>query len=411
MLTKLLKQQIDTYGSEMIQGAFQGVSEEHSEAPGASASGRRLAGSRAAWLLLALMLIIFGVRAALQYRPLSYLVGDCPYYAMASVSMLYDGDLDLRNQLKGGLAVHGRQIALGEDGAWYPKHPLLMPLVSIPFLMAFGVPGFLIFNILVLALLALALMQLARTAAPPFTAAAAAFLLITGSFLRRFDYNYSPDLFATLVLVLAILLIIRGRDVAGGLLAGAAVAAKMTHLFLVPIFLGYALWARGWRGGLRACCGAAGPLLALALLNLSLFGSPLTTSYDRNVVLEGDTVSTLSHRGLFDGDPIKGLLAELFDLQHGLLTTAPVLFLALPGLVLLFRRRPREAVLYVVVGEFLLLLFATYRHWDTSHYGNRFLMPVIAVSAPAVALTLDWIASRLRNRDATLPEAPAVPAP
>ena len=395
----------------MIRGTSQGISEENSEPPGASASGRRLAGSRAAWLLFALIVLLFGARAALQYRPLSYLVGDCPYYAMASVSMLYDGDLDLRNQLQGGLSVHGRQIALGDDGAWYPKHPLLMPLLSIPFLMAFGVPGFLLFNILVLALLALALMQLARTAAPPFIAATAAFLLITGTFLRRYDYNYSPDLFATLVLVIAILMIIRGRDVAGGLLAGAAVAAKMTHLFLVPIFLGYAVWARGWRGGLRASCGAAGPLLALALLNLSLFGSPFTTSYDRNVVIEGDTVSTLSHRGLFDGDPIAGLLAELFDPQHGLLTTSPVLFLALPGLVLLFRKRPRDAVLYVVVAEFLLLLFATYRHWDTSHYGNRFLMPVVAVCAPAVALTLEWIARRLRHRDAPLPKAPAIPTP
>lgn len=357
------------------------------------------------------MLLIFGARAALQYRPLTYLVGDCPYYAMASVSMLYDGDLDLRNQLQGGLSVHGRQIALGENGAWYPKHPLLMPLVSIPFLMAFGVPGFLVFNILVLALLAVALMQLARTTASPFIAAAAAFLLITGTFLRRYDYNYSPDLFATLVLVLAILGIIRGRDVAGGLLAGAAVAAKMTHLFLVPIFLGYAVWARGWRGGVRACCGVVGPLLALALLNLSLFGSPFTTSYDRNVAIEGDAISILSHRGLFDGDPMTGLLNELFDLKHGLLTTAPVVFLALPGLVLLFRRRPRDAVLYIAVGEFLLLLFATYRYWDTSHYGNRFLMPVVAVCAPAVALSLDWLAHRLRGRDAPLPEAPAIPAP
>jgi hypothetical protein len=362
---------------------------------------------RLAWGLFFFVLLIFGTDAALQYRPLSFLIGDCPYYASTSVSLLFDGDLDLRNQLLGGLKVHGRQIALGENAAWYPKHPILMPVVALPFLWAFGMPGFLLFNLVVLALLAVGLMKLARSVASPPAAAIGALLMVTGTFLRHYGYNFSPDVFATGVLVAALLATIRGMDARGGLLAGLAVVAKLTHLFLVPLFLGYSILARGWRAGARAAACAALPLLALAALNLVLFGSPFETSYDRNVAVEADGIATLSHRGLFDGDPLGGLAAELFDLRHGLLTTSPILFLALPGFFLLFRRRPLDAALYLLIGEFLLLFFGTYRYWMTSHYGNRFLIPVVAICVPAISLSLDWLWRRLGSRWSRPRRAPA----
>jgi hypothetical protein len=354
-----------------------------------------------AWLGAGLFLAVtafFGARAAAQYRPLSYLVGDCPYYALAAVSLVQDGDLDLRNQLNGGLEVHGRQIALGRDGQWYPKHPLLMPLAAAPFVLAFGVPGVLLFNIAVLGALAVALMRLARPFAPSWAAAIAALLLLAGTFLRRYDYNFSPDLFATLILALGLGALLRGRPLAGGIVLALAAAAKLTHLFLLPLGLLYAGLRDGWRGAARACAGAAGPLLALGALNLALFGSAGVTSYDRNVVVEDGEAVLVSHRGSFDQDLLRGLRGEMFDRRQGLLPTSPALWLALPGFVLFFRRSPREALLCLAIGEFLLLFFATYRFWATSHYGNRFLMPLVALSAPAVARALEWMGVRLRLR-------------
>lgn len=374
---------------------------------GASARGRKRA---EAWLGAGLLLAVtafFGARAALQYRPLTYLVGDCPYYALTAVSMVHDGDLDLRNQLNGGLEVHGRQIALGRDGQWYPKHPLLMPLAAAPFVLAFGVPGVLLFNIAVLGALAVALMRLARPFAPPWAAAIAAPLLLAGTFLRRYDYNFSPDLFATLVLTLGLAAMVRGRHLAGGTVLALAAAAKLTHLFLLPLGVLYAGLRDGWRGAARACAGAAGPLLALGALNLALFGSAGVTSYDRNVVVEDGEAVLVSHRGSFDQDLLRGLGGEMFDRRQGLLPTSPALWLALPGFVLFFRSRPREALLFLAIGEFLLLFFATYRFWATSHYGNRFLMPLVAVSAPAVALAVEWMGASLRLRVSRL-RPPAV---
>src|SRR5436190_4885584 len=107
-------------------------------------------GSRLAVAVGLAALVAGGAFALAKHRPLTFLVGDGPYYAATAVSILHDHDLDLRNQLRGGLEVHGRQIALGPNGAWYPKHPLLMPLAALPFLALFGMDGFLLFNLAVL---------------------------------------------------------------------------------------------------------------------------------------------------------------------------------------------------------------------------------------------------------------------
>ncbi len=352
-------------------------------------------------------LALFSVRAAAQYRPHTYLFADCNYYAATAVSLVYDHDLDLRNQLRGGLRFHGGQIALGRDGAWYPMHPILMPIAAAPFLAAFGLPGLLVFNLLTLSGLALVLMRLARPLATPPAAAAAALTLILGTFVRRYDYNFSPDLFATLLVSLGVLAFVRGRDATGGVLLGLSVAAKLTHLFLLPFVLLYAGACRGRNRAARAAAAALPPLLCLMALNWLHFGSPWTTSYDVNVSTAGGTVSLFSHRAFFDQNVITGLAGELFDLQRGLLWTAPALLLAVPGFVLLLRRLPREGLLLLGLSEFLILLFATYRFWAASHYGNRFLMPVVAFASPAVALVFDHAAQWLRRRSDGAPLAVA----
>ena len=86
-------------------------------------------------------LIVFGAYSASIYQPLTFLVGDGPYYALTAVSLLYDHDLDLSNQLRGGLEVHGPQIAIGRHGEILPKHPLLLPCLALPFLALCGPAG------------------------------------------------------------------------------------------------------------------------------------------------------------------------------------------------------------------------------------------------------------------------------
>ncbi|HYV18025.1 MAG TPA: hypothetical protein VFC25_03215 [Verrucomicrobiae bacterium] len=339
-----------------------------------------------------------GAFCLLKHRPLTFLVGDGPYYAATAVSILHDHDLDLRNQLRGGLEVHGRQIALGQDGAWYPKHPILMPVTALPFLAAFGMDGFLLFNLVVFGAVAAVMTLLARRHASTGPAVAAVAVLLLGTFFRDYVYNLSPDLFATLLFLLASLALFEERLLGAGLALGAAVAAKILLVVLVPVVAVAAFASRGRRGGARLALGLAPAALALLATNAALFGSPFVTSYDRGVSVASGQEQLITHRTQFDGDFARGLLGELADPRHGILPTAPVVLLVVPGLLLLGRRHRTEALFTTAVLVTLLAVLAPYQEWTASHAGNRFLMPAIALLAPAMALALGHLEDRLRRR-------------
>jgi hypothetical protein len=367
-----------------------------------------------------------GAYAAAEHRPLSFLVGDGPYYAATAVSVLYDGDLDLRNQLRGGIEVHGRQIAIGPDGSWYPKHPILMPVTALPFLAVFGMDGLLLFNLLVVSGVAAAMAALARRRAGLVPAAVAVALLLGGTFFRAYVYNLSPDLFATLLVLGATLCLMDRRPGAAGLCLGAAVAAKFLLVVLVPIFaLAVPAFSalreagdRGVRdrtarakGALRFAAGLVPAAAALLVSNALLFGSPWITSYDRGVGIEAGQQRLITHRAQFDQDPLRGLAGEIADPRRGLLRTAPVVLLAIPGLMLLWRRDRAEALLAIGVGLTLLFVLAPYRSWSASHYGNRFLMPAIALLAPAMALACERIGALLARGSRRASRRPGGSAP
>ena len=86
--------------------------------------------------------------------------------------------------------------------------------------------------------------------------------------------------------------------------------------------------------------GLALPLGGLALLNVNLFGSPFVASYDRVIDHFDGTVAVLqpSHRTFFDRPFWAGLVSQLLDPHIGLLVSAPILVLALPGLWILGQR-------------------------------------------------------------------------
>src|SRR5262245_33653106 len=136
-------------------------------------------------LALAVFLTAFGLlgtQAALRYSPAMYYEGDCPYYISTTLSIGHDFDIDLRNQLRGGLEVHGKQIALGRKGEWYPKHPLLMPVLALPFYAFFGMPGFALLGLVVSGMLAMALSLLASLFAHRLPSAAAVVLIFGGDY-------------------------------------------------------------------------------------------------------------------------------------------------------------------------------------------------------------------------------------
>lgn len=94
-----------------------------------------------------------------------------------------------------------------------------------------------------------------------------------------------------------------------------------------------------------------------------------------------------SQRTDFTEPFVNGMRGQLLDRRHGLLMTSPMTLMSLVGVVCLARTKPRLTLHIATASRALFLFYATYREWPASHYGNRFLMPAVALCvAPLAAL-------------------------
>jgi hypothetical protein len=340
------------------------------------------------------------------YDGVTYLRGDCPYYYWTALALLKGHGLDISSELPGGWQHHINQIALSIGNTSVPKHPVVMPILSLPFIGAFDKPGALIFNVVQMGTLLLVLYQLGCSVARPYAASAAVVITFVGSMLPHYVWNYSPDVCATVLLMSGTLVVsiasrLRGW-LAGGLLLGAAAVAKFPLIVFLP---GAVLLTQkpNWKSMLPVAGGIAVPLAAFAIMNIHLFGSPFVTSYDRIATLkDGNVPAVYSQRSSFDLPIGEGARRQVFDKEHGLLTTSPVTLLALLGVPLLMAQHPRFGAHLVLGSLALFLLFSMYDQWDASHYGNRFLMPTVAAFTVPLAVAFDWIAGRLAARRVTV---------
>jgi len=348
-----------------------------------------------------------------------YLRGDCPYYLATAQSLWSDHDLDLSNQLPPPLSLHSGDVALDVHSRLVPKHPIWMPLVSMPLVVLLGAPGALVFNLMSLGLLLALLFELARRSAEPWPAMIAVSLTGALSFLPHYAYNYSPDVFLTVLLTAALVLLPHdrgqssGRHLAAGLLIGMLLTARPSFVVALPALP--LLAGRPLRRTLPwAALGTAGPVLVWMALNTHLFGGPLVTSYDRIAELTFQGMTLHSHRADFTLPLIDGLKGQLLDPDKGLLPTSAISLISLLGLPLLLRRSWRMGVYVTATSLGLLLLFSKYRLWPASHHGNRFLMPLVALAALPLACLVDDVVRRLRRSGRSggpgVPDMPGIEA-
>ncbi len=365
------------------------------------------AGNRPA---LVAVLIPFAVYLAIVWHGYDggpYLRGDCIYYYETAVSLIRDGDLDLSNQFRDRpLTRFSDQFAFTTDLRPVPKHPIPMAIASAPLIGLFGPPGALVFNLLQLAVLLAVLYSLAARVAT--AAAAAGAVVLTGVFsvLPHYVYNYSPDVFSSLLLAAGLLALPSAGDrhrfartIVAGLLTGVAIVSKYALFLFGPGMLALLQKPR-LRQVLALGLGAAIPLAAFMALNAHLFGSPFTTPYDRLASISPDgRFHFYSQRSSFTLNPLEGAYGQLFERVHGLLFSSPITLPSLVGLFL-FSRRDRVLAWYLGPSSLALFLFySTYDQWNASHYGNRFLMPLVVLAAIPLAVLLDKIADALKRTE------------
>lgn len=381
----------------------QSCSQMPNSAPPAQLPSRRRAGKWPILIGVVVPAIVFLLIAAVKYDGQPYLRGDSPYYVATALSIAQDHDLDLSNQLWQPWSGHDTHVAQDSAGRWVPKHPLWMPVASLPLIVTAPFIGPLVFNLLQIVALVLLMFVLAqRVTRSPWAAAIASTLTAFLSFLPAYVVNYSPDIFTSVLFFGALVALPPDRSpsfvrhILAGALLGMAVTAKPSFALVLPLLPLIA--GRPLRRSLMAVVlGMAAPIVLWLGLNTHLFGAPLTTPYDRIVHFGPTGIELQSNRDDFNFDFLGGAIGQLTDSRRGLLRTSPVTvisFLFLPWWF--FRNRPWAAYVgFSALGIFLF--FSAYSLWPTSHWGNRFLMPVVALGVLPLAAALSrWLPERFR---------------
>ena len=358
-------------------------------------------------LLLYLWIIYLPLIISRFDTPESFLQGDSFYYKAVIDSLLEDGDLVLANNTPGD-PLNG-YLAIGLNG-FVPKHPILMPLVSLPFYALFGFPGLLLFNMIDCMILLVLVFKINTLFFDRLVSFITAILYATGTLFFDYAFNYSPDIFSSVLLLAGLYFVLQKRIYLGSFLLGLSIFAKLPNAPLVGVILCYAVLAV-WKDGTtnnsnrirhtltHTILMAVVFLVALApftYTNAILFGSPFVTGYQRMAIAGPDgQILLVDHTGKFDQPVFKGIGLLLFDPRHGVLLTNPVLFLAVMGVMRLTRINPRDGI-YLILAVCIIqfLLFAKYEEWATSHFSNRFLMTFVALSSVFTSNFLDHLGIR-----------------
>jgi hypothetical protein len=237
-----------------------------------------------------------------------------------------------------------------------------------------------------------------RLAVPPRAALACTAALAAGTLVLPYATMFYGHVLAGAFLFGAFCLLDPARPSARRLAGAGGLAglAVLTELPTAPAALalgGYALWQfRPRRPLVWFAAGATAPLVLLGLYQLAAFGAPWRSGYAQ--VSDPIFAAGMSQGVMGVGWPRPGVMVQqLVGRARGLLYTAPVLVLALGGLVRLVRRRRPEGVLAaVVVAYFLLMNAGYYMWWGGSALGPRHLIPAL----PFLCLGLPFAFARPR---------------
>ena len=356
-------------------------------------SGLQLPGHRTVFVVtLALMLAVGGYAKSHQG-----LGGDEPHYLMVAHSLLADGDLQIENNHEARhyepfwsavLPPHFLQRGLNQ--VIYSVHAPGLPVLLLPFYAVAGHWGAMVFIVLLSSLVAVAVFRLAerltnrRVAWVTWVA-----VVLTIPFAPQ-SWLIFPEMPAALVMAWVAAWLFGPLPARAGtwIWRGAVIAflpwLHMKYSFLLvgaTVCLLIRLWPR--------VVDAARLLAPMAVSGLLWFGS--------FYVMYGTPNPTVAYgygggAGLELSNIPRGILGLLFDQEFGLLLYSPVYVLAVAGAWVMLKRPemrwPMLGLVATAVG-FVLTVVPYYMWWGGWSVPARFLLPVLPLAVPMIAVAFD----------------------
>ena len=173
-----------------------------------------------------------------------------------------------------------------------------------------------------------------------------------------------------------------GKDYLAGLAAGFGVASEYPAVIpcaAMAFVLAHASPVRAWRYAMALIPAAT----VILLNNFLITGSPFAIGYGSNPAFPEMTSSNAFGFNLPDPDAVRQLM---WGEYRGLLFWSPVVLMALPGLVVLFREQRSTAWLIATVFAFQLLQVASFYSWFGGNaVGPRYLAPAMPFLGLAAA--------------------------
>ena len=355
-------------------------------------------GAAALFLALALAYAFsLGIRATNG----ASITGDEPFYLLTTQSLLEDGDLDLRNQYD---ARSYEAFFDHPDGLWKQSMPsrdgrLLSP--HNPGLSVLLVPGFALGGLTgaqaQLLLTAAATMALAFVLATRLTGrSGVSWLAALGVGLSAVAFVHSTEVYpetpAALALTLSLLVVTKKErpTLLDAVWAAAALSAMcwlgVKYAPLAALVSAYFLFRADGPG--RATLVGLGCASAALFFwfHLETFGS--LTPYSVNVVYSGQSTVEVFGRHFDFGDRLYRLWGLFVDRRFGVGRWAPLLLVAIPGLVLLGRRGSSHRLVLGLIGAQVLIatfVAITMMGW---WFPGRTLMTVLPLFALPLVLAV-----------------------
>ena len=335
-----------------------------------------------------------------------YSSGDSWWYMSIVNSIAKDHDLDMSNNIESRFQVRSTQLSLSKNDYLAPKHGIFFPLATVPFYLILGKSSFIFINLILSVLMLVLIYLLVREFFNEQVSFLTTILFSVSTIILNYSYNYSSDVFSTVIILSGILFVIKKKYYLAAIFLGLSIFAKITNSVWVLLILFYIAieiyFEKDKKIGLTLIeLLKIGLILFISLIptfitNYSLYGDVFTTGYHRivNYTMNGE-MELQSLTAEFSVSFFEGLNKLFFHHKFGILLSNLILIPALAGIFFIGRmKRKGAAILFVAIILAQIIFFSKYSFTHATEFGNRFLLLSIALTAVFVANIIDLIITR-----------------